>query len=439
MGLLHILHALAGELRIHITVGHLNHGIRGTTARTDESFVKRLARRLGFRCICGHSDVPRRARLAGISLEMAAREARYKFLSRTAKRIGADIVATAHTADDQAETVLLKLARGAGPGGLAGVRYRIEMLGTVVVRPLLDTRRAELRSYLESGKMVWREDESNQDPAFVRNRVRREVLPFLEKKLNPRIVSAFVKTANVIREEDTWLDGVARQLLEECGVPQEKHAISVDLLRTHGVAPRRRVIRLWLAEAGMSPDGIDFSVVERVDALLRSTTRTTGSVQIPGSLRAVRQYDVLTLEPEGKKKEPGFRRSRVKIPGETIVAEAGLRIVATFEPGIIRERPAGPGSLPSRASVSLAAVGRKGVFVRSWRKGDRIRPLGLKGSRKIQDILVDAKVPSGQRGSVPLFECGGEIIWLPGYRIASAWKVNDDHAPALQLAVERIR
>jgi tRNA(Ile)-lysidine synthase len=439
VGLLHILNALARTLRIRLTLAHLNHGIRGATARTDESFVKHLARGLKLRCICGHSDVPRCARVSGVSLEMAAREARYRFLSRTAKRVGADLTATAHTADDQAETVLLKLARGAGPGGLTGIRYRIGIMGTVVVRPLLDTRRAELRCYLESGEIAWREDESNRNPAFLRNRVRRDVLPFLEEKLNPRIVTALIKTANVSREEDAWLDVIARTLLEECRSPRKKQSISVPLLGKHGVAARRRVIRLWLAGAGMDPDSIDFSAVERVDALVCNSRRTTGAVQVPGLLRAVRQYDVLSLKSGGKGTPARFRRLRVKIPGETIVTDAGLRIVASLRPGIIRERPAGAGSLPSKASVSLAAIGRKGVFVRSWRKGDRMRPLGLKGSRKIQDILVDAKVPGEQRGLVPLFECGSDIIWLPGYRIASGCEVSDNHVPALQLAVERIR
>ena len=128
----------------------------------------------------------------------------------------------------------------------------------------------------------------------------------------------------------------------------------------------------------------------------------------------------------------------VKIPGETVLPESGLRIVTSLSPGLVKEKSVRPAILPAKASIRHSVVGRRKVYVRSWRKGDRMKPLGLNGSKKLQDIFVDEKVPVEQRGGAPLFECGGEIIWLPGYRVAQGWEVKDPSATALHISVERI-
>ena len=213
MALLLILHALAPVFRIKLTVAHLNHGIRGKSAAADAAFVRKLARTLGLPCVCGRANVPRLARKSRLSVEMAARQARYAFLSEVARTVEADVLATAHTADDQAETILLKLARGAGPRGLAGIPREGRVNGLRVIRPLLDIPRKDIVRYLRSRRQSWREDESNDSLAHLRNRIRHKVLPLLESELNPEIRPALIRTAEILREEDRCLDGMARACL----------------------------------------------------------------------------------------------------------------------------------------------------------------------------------------------------------------------------------
>ena len=195
-------------LGIRLTVAHLNHHIRGNEAKKDAEFVRKLAAGLKIPFVGGDADVPRLAKSRGLSIEMAAREARYEFLADAARKKGADVIATAHTADDQAETVLLKLCRGAGSRGLSGIPRETTINGVRVVRPLLDVTRVEIESFLRRKKQAWREDRTNRDTAYLRNRVRHELLPMLESKLNPGIREALLRTADILREEDDLL-GIA--------------------------------------------------------------------------------------------------------------------------------------------------------------------------------------------------------------------------------------
>jgi len=176
-------------------------------------------------------------------------------------------------------------------------------------------------------------------------------------------------------------------------------------------------------------------VVARVEQLLQ---RAGGSAQtnLAGSWVARRRYDRLLVQQRRDRAAPEPFRYAVNVPGETLLPDQGLRILVSVEPGIVKSRSARAGTLPSRATISRESVGRKKVFVRSWNRGDRIRPTGMKGSKKLQDIFVDQKVPVEQRTTVPVFECAGEIVWIPGYRVARGWEVRDPELPAVHFRVE---
>lgn len=467
VALLYALQELAPSLGISLTAVHLNHCIRGKASDDDAAFVMNLTASLNIPFVQGRSDVPRRARRKGLSLEMAAREARYAFLAKMARKVGADIVATAHTADDQVETILLKLTRGAGPRGLSGIPREVTLCGLRVVRPMLDVTRNEIIAFLGENGLSWREDESNRDVSFLRNRVRHEVLPVLESKLNPKIRDVLLRTAEVISEEDRWLDDLAGSIFSECCIKSggqpfrharptisghsivglecpegfqslpDKPVLDIEALGKYPLAARRRVLRLWLACSGVSAELIDFDTVGRIEGLLQRK-KGSGEVNIAGNWTVRRQYRQLSMEPSLHRVSPSPFRVAVKIPGETILPEPRLRVVTSLEPGVFKAKAVGPGALPSRASISYQAVGRKKVFVRSWRPGDRMKPLGMSGSKKLQDIFVDQKVPANQRKKIPLFECCDEIIWVPGYRVGHGWQVDDPTVPALQIQIERI-
>jgi tRNA(Ile)-lysidine synthase len=433
VALLHVLHSLAKVNRWRLTVAHLEHGIRGKTSRDDAAFVQKLARRLKIPCIVGRAKVPALAKREGVSLEMAAREARYTFLVRTALRVGADMIATAHNADDQVETLLLKFLRGAGRGGLSGIAPSTEVSGIRVVRPLLEIHRSVIEAYLRAQKYLWREDESNADSAFMRNRVRHELLPLLAREYNPGIRQTLQRTREVLVAEDEWLDDLARGILKECLEEGVSVPLRSDRLGVYPLAARRRVIRLWLYGQGVPEEGLGFDSVSRVDRLVGQTTGS-GAVELSGGWKVRRHYGCLQVQSR-ECVETLTARLKLKVPGKTVIPEWGLTVSITEKPGVVKEKGAGPGIFPAKASLNAAVWAKRTLWIRGWKAGDRMVPFGMTGSRKIQDILVDAKIPRADRHRVTVVECDGEIIWIPGYRIAAGWAVANSANKNLQVDV----
>lgn len=432
MALLHTLHGLMKRKRWRLTVAHLDHGIRGDRSKADAGFVHSLAKALNLPCIVGRARVPELARSRGVSLEMAAREARYAFLVRTARKTGATAIATAHTADDQVETLLLKFLRGAGRGGLSGIAPDSCLAGLRLIRPLLDVTRVEIEAWLRAHNRAWCEDETNADRTFLRNRVRHELLPLLEREYNPGLRQTLRRTRELLAAEDEWLDELARVILAAC-LEADGRTLRSDRLREHPLAARRRVIRLWLFGRGVPDDHLNYDALARLDQLMR---RTEGSAQaeLGGGWGVQRHYGSLSLMAPGRAVRP-LSRIRLAIPGITMAPGMGVTVTAQLAPGVVKERGAGPGKRPARATLNAGRLAGRQVWIRSWKPGDRMVPFGMTGSRKIQDILVDAKVPRAERDRVPVVVCAGEIIWLPGYRIAAGWAVGGVGERNLQLTV----
>lgn len=434
VALLTALAGLAPRLALGLTVAHLDHRIRGGAAEADAAFVSALCKCLGVPCVTGRADVPRRARRRGISLEMAAREARYDFLIKTARRAGAQAIVTAHTADDVAETVLLKLARGAGARGLSGVPRRTVRGGVPVVRPMLAVPRREIERFLRAANQAWREDATNRDVSFLRNRVRHEIMPLLEARLNPRLGESLCRAADVLAEEDAWLDMYAERLLARCA-PGQGDALAAGLLTAEPLAIRRRLLRRWLAGRGVPESAVDYQAVDRIEQLAQRP-KGTGTVALADGWAVRRRYDTLALGRDDARPDAGAFRVTLNVPGETLLPVAGCRVTVAVAPGIVRPRDTRAGRLPACASLALAPLKRRRLVARSWRAGDRMAPFGLAGSKKLQDIFTDAKLPCEARHRVPVIACGHEIVWLPGYRVARAWAVPDPSTPAIQLTLD---
>ena len=423
MALLQLLHDSARRSHWRLTVAHLNHGIRGKASDDDAAFVANAARRLRIPCVMGKVRVPVLAKRRGVSLEMAARDARYAFLVRMARKVKADRIVTAHHADDQVETMLLKLVRGAGRGGLSGMAELAHIEGIPLVRPLLSVSRSEIESLVRARKIPWREDESNRDTDYL--------LPFLEREFNPRIREAVLRTGAVLGAEDEWMDGMARGMLEECG-----RELTCGRLRRYPLAARRRVIRLWLAGQGVPVSGLDFEGIARVEALVGSS-QGSKAIDLADGWRIHRQYDRLLVRKPDPESSFTMNPVRVKVPGITVVKDLGLRITVALAPGIVKDKGGGPGRFPARASVNAQVWANRPLWIRACQAGDRLAPFGMKGARKIQDVLVDAKVPRADRPRLPVLDCEGAVVWLPGYRISREWAVENAQATNIQVVVEK--
>ncbi len=435
VALLRTLHAGMKAKRWQLTVAHLDHGIRGKSSLEDARFVRTLTQQLKIPCVIGRVKVPELARRTGVSLEMAARQARYAFLVRTARKVGAGLIATAHTADDQVETLLLKFLRGAGRAGLSGIAPATALSGMGLIRPLLGVTRAEIEAMLRAHNWAWREDETNTDTVFLRNRVRHELIPLLERDFNPGLRQTLQRTREVFSAEDEWMDDLARDILKECLGPAKPLGENLrgDRLSAFPLAARRRVIRLWLFGQGVPEEALAFEAVSRVDHLAAQSAGS-GRVELPGGWKVLRHYGVLRMEPPSHT-EAQWGPVKLMVPGKTVIPRLGVTVIITLDSGVVKDKGAGPGKLPAKATLNAAMWAKRELWIRGVKAGDRMIPFGMKGSQKIQDILVNAKVPRSERSGVPVIECEGEILWVPGYRIAARWAIAQPDGRNLQMSL----
>lgn len=434
MALLHGLARLPPPAGSPLLVAHVNHGIRGPEADRDAAFVRAQCRRLRVPYFEKKADVPALAEARGLSLEMAAREVRYAFFGQVLAEAGASGVVTAHTADDQAETVLLRLLRGAGPRGLGAMLPRSRVQGVPVLRPFLAVTRGEVETYLKGLGKRWREDRTNADPAMLRNRVRHELLPLLEERFSPGIREILRRTSDILREEEEWLLPPAEKALARLAPARARGSLRAAGLDPLPRALSRRVIRLWLMREGLAEEYLDFDLAGRLESL-RGTPEGSSSAEAGGGWRVVSEYGVWRLEPPrgaGSGGAPG--EALLAAPGDTRLPAWGLRIRIRLARGFDRTPPPGPGAVPCRAWLDAAVLERGPLRVRSWKAGDRIALPA--GRRKLQDLFMDAKAPRARRPFIPVLVSPQEILWVAGGPVAVAARVPGPAAPSLRVDVE---
>lgn len=429
-----LLHALRAEAPpgFPLTAVHIHHGIRGRSADRDAAFVRARCKELGVPLMEGRVDAPAAARQKGISVEMAARFLRYGFFRDALAATGASAVVTAHHADDQAETILLKLIRGAGPRGLGGMAYRSRVLGVPVLRPFLGVRRESIEQWLEKEGLRWRRDPTNRDVRLLRNRIRHRLLPLLEREYNPAIREALIRTASVMREEEGWLQPLAEEAL--AGALDGEGRLVVARLRTRNPALVRRVMRLWLVRGGVPEEKLDFDLVERLERLLKTASGSLGQ-EAGAHLRVVSEYGCWRLE-SGEPEVFPPEGVPLRIPGETLLPEWGLRLRVSADRGFKGDPPPGPGRYPCRAWLAASAVPPGGLRVRGRRPGDALALPA--GRRKLQDLFTDAKVPRAERDRIPLVVAGETVLWAAGGPVGAEARVRTPRGASWRVEAERL-
>jgi len=405
---------LAPERGLGLTAAHVHHGLRGAAADADAATVRALAERLGL------DAVERRVQVGqGLGLEARARRARHAALQAMAREHGAARIVLAHTRDDQAETLLLRLVRGSGRGGLGAMRARRGRLW----RPLLDVTRADVRRFLADERLPFVVDASNADLRHARNRVRRLVLPLLAAELNPNVVAGLADLARRLADEDDLLAGLAAARAEALRAAG-RLAVAVA---AEPPALARRIVRTWLEDGRRA--GVAAVHVERVLALAASGV--PGAVTIPGGSRVVLEGSEL-VHRAGRRATATAHQSAIAPGGAVAPADADWRLTLSAV------RPWGPdGQLPAdaRSAVFDADVLPAALEVRSVRPGDRIHVAGI-GTRKVQDVLVDAKIPRETRASVPLLVAEGRVLWVAGVVRSSIAVVGPQTSRVVQADVE---
>ncbi|HEY3369105.1 MAG TPA: tRNA lysidine(34) synthetase TilS [Symbiobacteriaceae bacterium] len=405
VALFHLLHRLSGELAIRLHVFHMDHGLRGEASAEDSRFVEQLAGRLGVPCTVVRLEPGWLKRLGG-SLQAGARAVRYRELAAMGERIGANRVALGHNRDDQAETVLMRFLRGAGTRGLAGIPPIRAQGGLVYVRPLLETSRREIEAYCKQNELYPRLDASNLKPDYYRNRLRLELLPHLAEAYNPAIVANLAQTAGVLRVEDQFLEELAAAALDRCRAAGEGVSLSGSVLTREPLAVSRRVVRL----AARETVGPEFDLgLEPVTRVLEAAANPRGSqrLDLPGGLQVTVAYGICRFAVSEPYDDMSSGEWPLAIPGENTIPELGLRMEA---------RTTGEPRGPLEAAFDMQLLPGP-LAVRLRRPGDRIWPVGVNGSKKLQDILVDAKVPRPLRDRIPLLVSGSDVVWVIGHRL----------------------
>ena len=412
VSLLWVLRELQDAGAVSLTaVAHLNHQLRAHALR-DEDFCRALAERMGVPLVVERVDVAALARAGRCSIEVAARRARYAFFEKARVASRADHVAVAHTRDDQAETVLMRLVRGAGTRGLRGV---LPVRGAVV-RPLLDCGRDELRQFLAARREPWVEDETNADLSYPRNRIRHELLPMLAARYRPSVSRVLARTADVAAHDDALLEQLADYALAPLVSP-EAASLRLDAagLRALPLALRRRAARqvLVLAGARRSPGHAD---IERL--LDVCSTAGPAAAQCVGLRMERFSVDAVLLRRDAVLRvRPGLRPQVLPVPGSVALDELGPGCRVDAVRPITREGGCGLGLFQVALRVDAVALP---LTVRGRRSGDRIRPVGLGGTKTLQDLMVDRKVPRAKRHRTPVVaDANGEIVWVVGHAVAA--------------------
>ena len=435
--LLRCLHRLSGDFPVSLHVAHLNHDFRGAEADHDAAFVQRLADGLGLPCSIDKQDPIAYQKTRGISsFEQAAREMRYSFLAAVAVSEGASAVALGHTADDQAETVLLHLLRGSGLHGLRGMAELAEWPwpeprpAPLLFRPMLGAVKSDTAAYCRSLGQTYREDSGNYMWRFTRNKVRLDLMPKLARDYNPRVREALARLSRAAVQD---MDFIEAELARHWPAVAEENAgaVSFDvaaLAALHPALQRHALRRAYAAAAGDSRR-LSERHLEAMLSLLHGETGVS-SIHLPKGIQARKQYGTLTIargseHPDTSHLLCEYVLTLPESPGETLDAEIGpWRLTAQLLP----PGKSSPSMLDTHGQFSARlnpeTVGNTATL-RTRRPGDRFQPSGMAGTKKLQDYFTDAKIPRDQRDCIPLLVCERGIAWIAGHRVAG-WAVPGD-------------
>jgi tRNA(Ile)-lysidine synthase len=407
MALLFVLHALAGKWRWKIVVAHFNHRLRGRSSVADENLVRKTAGRLGLAFVCGHADVKRFAHESKLSIEMAARKLRHEFFARAAVQHKISTVALAHHADDQVELFFLRVLRGAGGEGLAGMKWRAPSPVNPkikLVRPLLGFSKTKILAFARGNKIPFRADATNLSNDFLRNRVRNELLPLLRRHYQPGLTKTVLRIMEITGAEAEAVGGLAGQWLEQRLPDFENLAAAVQ----------RRILQSQLIRLKMLPD---FELVESLrlaaDVAVSLDSKCSVSRNLAGDVKLENHSPVLDFNANELAVDLADRAGDVEFGG------VGLSWQLNAVKKNFRLQ-----SKSGRELFDADKIGGK-ILLRHWRPGDCFQPIGLKTAAKLQDLFTNARIPRARRRDLLMAAmAGGEIFWVEGLRISENFKLT---------------
>jgi tRNA(Ile)-lysidine synthase len=425
VALLDILASLRQELPLTLSVLHLNHGIRGKEAVRDQRFVHEVSKQYALPYLDQEVDVPAYKKRNSLTVQEAARELRYRFFAQAMDTLNLDKVAIGQTADDQAETVLMRLIRGGGARGLKGIPPVRERY----IRPLIEVWREELLQYVRHKGLPFVQDSSNLKKAYLRNRIRCELLPALNE-YNPSIKNRLLHLAQVLAEDESYLDGLAAEIAKGICMEDGEVSISIPSFLSLPAALRARVLRH--AFASLAARGtLEYPHITSVMALIGEAGGSK-QVTLPGGYWARRSYDTLVLGKAGESRAGMAGEIDLTIPGRTRVEGLDMELQAA-----ITEERLGPQADPDTAFLDYQRLTLP-LRCRTFQPGDCFIPLGMESPKKLKNLFIDLKIPRAERRRIPLVLSGDAICWVAGWRVDERFKIRPDTQKTLKLRLVRL-
>ena len=423
--LLDILADLRDELHISLTILHLNHGIRGEEAERDQGFVRELSKEYALSCFDKAADCPAYMKKHSLSPQEAARELRYLFFEEAIQTHSLDKIAIGQTADDQAETILMRFLTRGGTRGLKG----IPPLRGPYIRPLINVWRDELLEYIKYKGLSFVQDSSNVKKAYLRNRIRHELLPYLTA-YNPSIKERLLQLANVLGADETYLEALTDEVYKRIVSGDEEASMSIPQLLSFPPALQARVLQH--AYTQLTTGGtLEYPHINSILGMIQGEGGSK-RLTLPKGLCAVKVYDTLILR-KGMQFPGGIaEETELKIPGRTLLDKFGVEIEAVTTEGRVAPRPN-----PFEAYLDYHLLTFP-LRVRFFRPGDSFTPLGMKGRKKLKNLFIDLKIPPSERSRIPLVISGGDICWVAGLRIDERFKIGDKTKKTLKLKMKRL-
>jgi tRNA(Ile)-lysidine synthase len=425
--LLHLLMTFRSQLGIHLYVAHLDHMFRGKESEEDARFVKALCQKWGIPFFGDKIDVPKYVEKSGLSPEDAARRERYHFFKRLKEQIGAKKIATGHNRNDHEETILMNIFRGAGLDGLVG----IDPVRDYFIRPLIDIPREAIEKYLREEDIPYRIDATNLTSDYFRNSLRLELIPLIRKKYCPHIGQSLRRLAEIAKRDLSFMDEETEKAWAHViRCEPEKVIIDVKKFSQRHEAIKYRLVRLAVEKlAGNVKDFETRHANLLVDFIEQASPGSL--IDLPKNLQGVKEYEHCILSKENFDEIPDYSYI-LSVPGQITIRETGIRVKAYIQPcsehtTIENDR--------RTAYLDYDKIDSD-LVIRNRQPGDRFKPLGGIGFKKLKDFFIDEKVPRRKRNHVPIVAAGGRIIWVGGMRIDDRFKVTGETKRILVLVVE---
>ncbi|SES93823.1 tRNA(Ile)-lysidine synthase [Natronincola peptidivorans] len=416
--LLHALYSLREEFNLQLFVAHLNHNFRGIDAQMDAQYVANFCEAMNVICFVKSMDVPKYAKEQGLSSEEAGRVLRYKFFQEVVEKVGANKIAVAHNQNDQAETVLMRLLRGTGIQGLTAIHHGRGQ----IIRPLLDISRKEIEEYCLLHNLSPRIDETNLEPIYHRNKIRLELIPYIEEHYNPNIIESLAKTAEILKKDNEFIEIVGKDAYKQVMLQAREGCLefSMEGINKLHIALQSRIFRLATEALVGKLEALEYKHMQSIMELIQKS-ETGKKILLPMGIIVKTSYNKVIFTTQEQEEETTFYYP-LRENGHTKIEEVqGVIITKVIERDNIE-------AISRDKYIKYFDYDKikQTLNVRNRKDGDRFWPLGLVGSKKLKDFFIDYKIEREKRNQIPLICDGEEIMWVVGFRISEKYKVTDE-------------